>query len=103
MDENFLLSNTRQQLDAEYHFPTLVGGQPTGPTSIEDEQLRRMDTNIEAIDNKISVDDLNKIEVTKFEDEVPMGFEVQLLTADLIEQYPHLDPTRRSDKVHHIF
>ncbi|CAF1643001.1 unnamed protein product, partial [Adineta ricciae] len=102
LDENFLLSNTRQQLDAEYHFPTLVGGQPTGATSIEDEQLRRMNTNIETIDNNMSVDDLNNIEVTKFEDEVPMGFEIQLLTADLIEQYPHLDPTRRSDKCYRM-
>ncbi|CAF0724580.1 unnamed protein product [Adineta steineri] len=102
LDENFLLSNIRQRLDAEYHFPTVIGGQSTIPTSIEDEQLHNMNTNIESFDNKISIDDLNNIEITKFEDEVPMGFEVQLLTADLIEQYPQLDPTKRLDKCYRM-
>ncbi len=97
------MSTIRQQLDAEYHFPTVVGGQTTVPTSIEDERLRNMDTNTESLENQISIDDLSNIEITKFEDEVPMGFEVQLLTADLIEQYPQLDPTKRLDKVcHHL-
>jgi hypothetical protein len=99
LDEKFLLSNVRQQLDAEYHFPTLVGGQPTAPTSIEDDQLRRMDVQTESIDNKVSADDLSNIEVTKFEDEEPMGFEVKLLTADLLEQCPQYDPAKRVDKV----
>lgn len=58
-----------------------------------------METHTESLENKISIDDLSNIEITKFEDEVPMGFEVQLLTADLIEQYPQLDPIKRIDKV----
>lgn len=48
---------------------------------------------------QISLCDLNDAEVTKFDDEVQMGFEVQLLTPDLLEQYPQFDPTKRSNKV----
>lgn len=58
-----------------------------------------MDVQTESIDNKISPDDLANIEVTKFEDEEPMGFEVKLLTADLIDQCPQYDPAKRVDRV----
>ena len=90
------MSNIRQQLDAEYRFPTAVGRQAT---SVEDEKLRNFNTNIELLENKISTCELNDYELTKFDDEVQMGFDVQLLTPDLLEQYPHLDPTKRSVKV----
>ncbi|CAF3749028.1 unnamed protein product [Rotaria sp. Silwood1] len=104
LDENFLLSNIRQQLDAEYRFPTAVGQQITIPTSIEDEKLRHFNNNnnIESIENQISICNLNDIELTKFDDEVQMGFEVQLLTLDLLEQYPQLDPIKRSIKCYRM-
>ncbi|CAF2731013.1 unnamed protein product [Rotaria sp. Silwood2] len=102
LDENFLLSNVRQQLDAEYRFPTAVGRQITVPTSIEDEKLRNLNTNIESLENQISICNLNDNELTKFDDEVQMGFEVQLLTLDLLEQYPQLDPIKRSIKCYRM-
>lgn len=103
LDENFLLSDLRQQLDAEYRFPTAVGRQITLPTSIEDEKLRNFTNNIESLESQFSVCDLNDTELTKFDDEVQMGFEVKLLSPDLFEQYPQLDPMKRSIKVCHYF
>lgn len=99
LDGNFLRSSLRQQLDAEYRFPTAVGRQLTGATSVEDEKLRQLSSNMESLETKIANWELTDSELTKFDDEVQMGFDVQLLTPDLLEQYPHLDPTKRSMKV----
>ena len=97
------MSNLRQQLDAEYRFPTAVGQQITAPTSIVDEKLRHFNTNTESLENQVSMYDLSDTELMKFDDEVQMGFEVQLLTPDLLEQYPQLDPIKRSIKVNSHF
>ena len=99
LDGNFLRSSIRQQLDAEYRFPTAVGRQFTGASSVEDEKLRELSTNMESLETRVADWELTDSELTKFDDEVQMGFDVQLLTPDLLEQYPHLDPTKRSMKV----
>jgi hypothetical protein len=93
------LSNIRQQLDSAYRFPTALGQQTTVPTSFEDAKLRSMNTNIELEDNRISILDLKDIETTKYDDELPMGFTIQLLTDEVLEQYPQLDPRKRPIKV----
>ncbi|CAF1573276.1 unnamed protein product [Rotaria magnacalcarata] len=102
LDEKFLLSNVRQQIDAEYRFPTAVGLHVSLPTSVEDEKLRNFNNNIESLESQISLFNLNDVEITKFDDEVQMGFEVQLLTSDLLEQYPQLDPMQRSNKCYRM-
>ena len=89
----------RQQLDAEYRFPTAVGRVVSSATSVEDDKLRNVHTIVESLEIKLSTCDLNDTDLTKFDDEVQMGFDVQLLTPDLLEQHPHLDPTQRSVKV----
>jgi len=93
------LSNIRQQLDSAYRFPTALGQQTTVPTSFEDAKLRSMNTNIELEDNRISILDLKDIETIKYDDELPMGFTIQLLTDEVLEQYPQLDPRKRPIKV----
>ncbi len=93
------MSNIRQQLDSAYRFPTALGQQTTVPTSFEDAKLRSMNTNIELEDNRISILDLKDIETTKYDDELPMGFTIQLLTDEVLEQYPQLDPRKRPIKV----
>jgi hypothetical protein len=71
----------------------------TGASSVEDEKLRQLSSNVESLEMKVANWELTDSELTKFDDEVQMGFDVQLLTPDLLEQYPHLDPTKRSMKV----
>lgn len=93
------MSNIRQQLDSTYRFPTALGQQTTVPTSFEDAKIRSMNTNLELEDNRHSILDLKDIETTKYDDELPMGFTIQLLTDDVLEQYPQVDPSKRSIKV----
>ena len=99
LDEKFLVSSIRNELDSQYRFPTAVARQLATATSVEDEKLRQFTS---SIDN-LELNDPNflsdEMEFTKFDDEVQMGFEVQLLTPDLIEQYPQLDPSKRTIKV----
>lgn len=89
LDGSFLLSNARQQLDSAYRLPT----------SFEDIPLRSMTNNLEYEDNRFSVVDIRDLETTKYDEEVPMGFSIQLLTNEVLEQYPRLDPRTRSLKV----
>jgi hypothetical protein len=93
------LSNIRQQLDSAYRFPTALGQQTTVPTSFEDAKLRSMNTNLDFEDNRISLLDLKDVETTKYDDELPMGFTIQLLTDEVLEQHPQLDPQKRTIKV----
>lgn len=102
LDGSFFLSNARQQLDSAYRFPTALAQQTTVPTSFEDAKLRSMPTNLELEENRISLLDLKDIESTKYDDELPMGFTIQLLTDEVLEQYPQLDPQKRSIKVGHF-
>ena len=99
LDRNFFMSNVRQQLDSTYRFPNALGQQTTVPTSCDDAKLRSMKTNLELEDNRISILDLNDIEASKYDDELPMGFTVQLLTGEVLEKYPQLDPQKRPIKV----
>jgi hypothetical protein len=95
------LSNVRQQLDSAYRFPTALAQETTVPTSFDDAKLRSMNTNLELEDNRNSILDLNDVETTKYDDELPMGFTVQLLTDEVLEQYPQVDPQKRTIKVRH--
>jgi hypothetical protein len=95
----FLSSPVRAQLDAEYRFPTAITRQLAGANSQQDEKLRQFNTQLESLEAKVFDWQLNENDLTKFDDEVQMGFDVQLLTADLLEQHVHLDPTKRSMKV----
>lgn len=99
LDGSFFLSNVRQQLDSAYRFPTALAQPTTVPTSYEDAKIRSMPTNLELEDNRISIMDLKDVEVTKYDDELPMGFSIQLLTDEVLEQYPQLDPQKRPIKV----
>lgn len=93
LDERFLQSAVRRQLDDQYRFPIV------NSNNIEDEKLRQITDNIENIDLQTPTFLPDECDQIKFDDEVQMGFEVQLLTADLLEQYPQLDPTKKSNKV----
>lgn len=99
LDGSFFLSNVRQQLDSAYRFPTALAQPTTVPTSFEDAKIRSMPTNLDFEDNRISIMDLKDAEVTKYDDELPMGFTIQLLTDEVLEQYPQLDPQKRPIKV----
>ncbi len=99
LDGSFFLSNVRRQLDSKYRFPIALAQQTTVATNFRDEKLRSMNTNLELEDNRISILDLNDVETNKYDDELPMGFTVQLLTDEVLEQYPQLDPQKRSTKV----
>ena len=99
LDGSFFLSNVRQQLDSAYRFPTALAQQTTVPTSFEDAKIRSMNTNLDFEDNRLSILDLKDIEATKYDDELPMGFSIQLLTDEVLEQYPQLDPQKRPIKV----
>jgi hypothetical protein len=101
LDETFFLSNIRQQLDAEYRFPTALARQLTIPTSIDDEKLLNMKN--EPMVTRISIPELNGDDAIKFDEEVHMGFEVQLLTDDVLQKYPQLDPMTRTIKVINYF
>lgn len=102
LDGSFFLSNVRQQLDSAYRFPTALAQPTTVPTSYEDAKIRSMPTNLELEDNRISIMDLKDVEVTKYDDELPMGFTIQLLTDEVLEQYPQLDPQKRPIKVANV-
>lgn len=97
------MSNIRQQLDSAYRFPTALGQQTTVPTSFEDAKLRSMNTNLQLEDNRLSILDLTDIDSTKYDDELPMGFTIQLLTDEVLEQYPQVDPGKRPIKVYNYF
>ena len=97
------MSNARQQLDSAYRFPTALAQQTNAPTSFEDAKLRSMNTNLDFEDNRLSVVDIKDLEATKYDEELPMGFSIQLLTDEVLEQYPQLDPRNRSLKVGFYF
>jgi hypothetical protein len=94
------LSNIRQQLDAEYRFPTAVARQLPIPTSIDDEKLFNMKS--EPMETRVSIPELNGDDRIKFDLEVQMGFEIQLLTDEVLQRYPQLDPMTRSIKVNNV-
>jgi hypothetical protein len=58
-----------------------------------------MNSNIEFEENRLSVVNLKDFESIKFDDELPMGFTIQLLTDDVLQQNPQVDPSKRSIKV----
>ena len=93
------MSNTRQQLDSAYRFPTALAQPTTVPTSFEDAKLRSMPIKLEPEENRISLLDIKDLESTKYDDELPMGFTIQLLTDEVLEQYPQLEPQKRPIKV----